>query len=191
MPRLHFIEHASLASWSIMIGVGALWCVLCLHFIWYRSCKTWPLRPSCIIDGPRVEGHAPLSPLHDRECARAYICLKFHAIHCLSLLLSKTSFCREFLPTGTVECRPAMDWWLIIWNPSRWISSMAGGYSLQPMVSYRVQGTCPRTLAVFKEVGQCKQRQQWYGTGFRGKINPSMHHSRIPRRGLRPSSLCI
>lgn len=99
---------------------------------------------------------------------------------CQNCLLQEVSADRQFsMPTGNPS-------WADNFINSRWLFSMAGLHFLQPMVFHSVQGTCSRTLAIFREAGQCKQRRQWYGTDLPGETGSSMHHSRIPRRGLWP-----
>ena len=83
-------------------GWGPLMCfVLAFHLI--SKLHTWLLGHhalKCVIDGPRVEGHAPLSPLHDRECGHAHICLKIPchtllALCCCQLQVSAGRFGRS------------------------------------------------------------------------------------------------
>ena len=110
-----------------MIEVGSLVCLCALHLT--LKCKLGLLghhASKCAIDGPGVEAHAPLSPLHDRGCVRAYICLRSHAIHCLSFVAVKIVFCRKFLPTGNIQCQPAICEWPIA-------SSAADGHSSWPV----------------------------------------------------------
>ena len=104
----------------------------------------------CVIDGPGVEGHAPLSPLYDRECVPAYICLE---ILCLALLVCcccqnclLQEFCadRQYrVPTGNVFSADSFI-------SSRWTLYTAGGHSIQPMMILRMQGAYSGTFTVFQ-----------------------------------------
>ena len=58
-------------------------------------------------------GHASLSSIFDGEHDHAHMCLKSHAICCLSSVAVKTVFCRKFLLTGRIQCRPAIGEWPI------------------------------------------------------------------------------
>ena len=82
--------------------------VLAVHL--KSKLHTWLLGQhalKCVIDGPRVEGHAPLSPLHDREHVHAYICLKIPCHTLLALCCCQLQVLQEALagrlntvPTG-------------------------------------------------------------------------------------------
>ena len=135
-----------------------------MHF--YIELQPWLLRLSCIkctIDSPRVKGHTPLSPLHDWESSHAYTCLKFHAIHCLSLLLSKTRFCRNFLPTGSVQCQPAI-------LPGPIASSAADGY-FQWSVDISFSRWCPTVFrGPVPELWQFSEKQGSANRGGSGMV---------------------
>ena len=149
-------------------GWGPLICfVLAFHLI--SKLLTWLSGHhalKCVIDGPGVEGHAPLSPLHDRECVHAYICLE---ILCLALLVCcccqnclLQEFCadRQYrVPTGNVFIADSFI-------SSRWTLYTAGGHSIQPVMILRIQGACSRTFAIFQRSRTVKQRQQWHGADF-------------------------
>ena len=145
----------------------------------------------CAIGGPRIKEHPPLSQKHDKGCVGAHICLEFHAIHCLSFVAVKTVFCRKFLPTGNIQCRPAIysvpialspaDGYCtrpVAIPPSRWCSAMLIEGSLGLWQVFRKEKTVKTEAVVL-----------WQRVS--GRYGSSMHHSRIPRRGPWPPSLCI
>ena len=154
----------------------------------YIKWKTWSLGLSCTIDGSRIEGHASLSSKHDRKHDHAHICLKSHAMHCLFSVVVKTVFCRKFLPTGRIQCRPAIFEWPVNQNnadgnprlsvgilPGRWCSA-----------------TCKEPVLEF---WRFSERQGSTNRGDRGTVRvfrasqvPSMHHLRTPRQRLWPPS---
>ena len=98
-----------------------------MHF--YIKWQAWSLGLSCTIDGSRIEGHASLSSTHDGKHGQAHMCLKSYSICCLSSVAVKTVFCRKFLPTGRIQCRPAIGEWPI--TPS----AADGNYTLPVGIS--------------------------------------------------------
>ena len=79
----------------------------------YIKWQTRSLGLSCTIDGSRIEVHASLSSKHDGKHDHAHMCLKSHAIHCLSSVAVKTVVYRNLLSTGSIQCRPAICEWPI------------------------------------------------------------------------------
>lgn len=177
------LDFGMIGSWSLF--------VCCMHF--YIELQPWLLRLSRIkstIDSPRAKGHTPLSPLHDWESSHAYTSLKFHAIHSLSLLLSKTRFCRDFWPTGSIECRPAIGEWLMT-------SSAADGYFQWPVdisssrwCSTVFKGYVPELWQFSEKQGSENRGSSVMAMGFRARWieHASFAH---PEAGLGPSLFCI
>ena len=90
-----------------MIEVGSLVCYVCIAYdIEMHSWLLGHHALKCVIDGPTVEGHATLSPLHDRESGHAYIALNFLAMHCLPSAAVKNRFCRKLWPSGRMPILP-------------------------------------------------------------------------------------
>ena len=149
-------------------GWGPLMCfVLAFHLI--SKLHTWLLGHHALkyaIDGPRVAGHAPLSPLHDRENGHAYIALNFLAMHCLPSAAVKNRFCRNIWPAGHLYCRPAihylpMDLKMVNNHPD-----MAGENSTWSVMLPSVQRVHLGSCTIFGGARQCKQRQQLHDTDF-------------------------
>ena len=138
----------------------------------------------CAIDGPRVEGHAPMSPLHDRECVHAHICSKkFHAIHCLPSATVNCRFCRIFWPVGYQECRPTNNLWPICLISGRCPSPLADDVPTRSVlltsVHISILGACEnfqRSRAVQPEATVLWQQVS-------GGDEPSTHRPRTSRRG--------
>ena len=83
-------------SWSCMIEVKALCVYVCIHFI--LNCAIWLLghhASRCVIGGPRVENHSPLSSWNDREGSCAHISCKYIAMPFLALCCSKVEKCSK------------------------------------------------------------------------------------------------
>ena len=127
------------------------------------------MHQKCTIDGPRVEGHAPLSPLHDRENGHAYIALNFLAMHCLPSSAVKNKFCRNIWPAGHLYCRPAIHCWPMDLQMADNHPDMAGGDPTWSVMLPSVPRVHLGSCTIFRGVEQCEQRQQWHGTGFRAR----------------------
>lgn len=87
----------------------------------------------CIIDGPRAEGHAPLSPLHDGECSHAHLCLKIpcHTLLALCCCQLQDSAGRNSRADTWSADRPnTISLWLYQWSMTipfgRWCSHLVG-----------------------------------------------------------------
>ena len=161
---------------------------MCLHALTLK-CNLGSLgyhAPRCTIDGPRTKSHVSLSPTHDREHWPCINMLK-NPIPCTAACCCcQTIFCRNFVPTGRKECRPALYVWPID-------LFAAGGHHKQPVeVSssrWHSEEHKEGILGLWEFLERQdskKQRRQWHGVGFSGQVATSMHHSRIPRQGLRP-----
>ena len=129
--------------------VVALCVYLCIHVILKRAIRLLGHHAlKCVIDGPRVEGHTPLSPLHDRECVRAYICLKIPCHTLLALCCCQLQVLQEALagrlntvPTGQESVADRL-------KGGRWFLSLAGGVCTWPVVFPNIHKAYPWTLAV-------------------------------------------
>ena len=164
--------------------------VCCMHF--YIKWQAWSLRLSCTIDGSRIEGHASLSSKHDGKHDHAHMCLKSHAIYCLFSVVVKSVFCRKLLPTGIIQCRPAIDGWPI--NPRTADGNSALPVGISPSRWYSAACKEP-VLGLWKfseKQGSINRGGSDVVRVFQASRVSSMHHSRIPRQRLRlrpPSSL--
>ena len=129
MLRIALHRHACCAS---------LICLICaLHSI--STCTLDSLGHhawKCVIGGPRIKGHPPLSHKYDKECGWCIHCLKCIAMPSSVLCCCQTSFCRKIWPAGHLKCRSAihmypMDYFVAgdhhtwpVTNPfSRWSST--------------------------------------------------------------------
>ena len=109
MIRLQCILHACLVPW---FGDGD-WALglFSLHFIWHENCTLDPLGHhawKCVIGGPRIEAHPPLSHKHDKECVGCIHCLNWAAMQDFALCCCKLQVLQELIagrqclvPTGS------------------------------------------------------------------------------------------
>ena len=110
----------------------------------------------CVIGGPRIEAHVPLSHKHDKGHDWCIHCLNCISMLCLALCCCQLQVLQAFLagrqylvPTGNVLVADSLI-------SSRWPYLAAGGYSTQPVVSPNVQGGIPEALAAFGGAEQGK-----------------------------------
>ena len=120
----------------------------------------------CVIGGPRIEAHAPLSHYHDKGHGWCIYALNCAAMLCLALccchlqILQEHSVDRQCkVPTGNHF--PADSLTLC-----RWPHPTAGGNSMQPGMSPSIQGSSPEVLATSRGVKEGKQRQLTHGGAF-------------------------
>ena len=168
MLRLHCILHACPVPW-LDDRNWALVCLIGLHFIWHENCTLDSLGHhawKCVIGGPRIEAHAPLSHYHDKghewcihalNCA-AMLCL---ALCCCELLVLQAFFVDRQYILSTGSKSPADEFILC-----RWSKFTAGGHSIQPVALPNVQGRSPEVLAASRGVKEGKQGQPMHGGAY-------------------------
>ena len=141
----------------------------------YIKWQIWFFESPCTIDGSRIEGQASLRTKHDRKNDNAYMCLKTPC-HALSILCLLSKLSLQEVSADRQNSVPAGNFLSADYQfNSRWKFWSAGRNSVWPVVLCSVQVTCPRTLAIYREIRQYKQKWQGYGTGFSGE--PSSEHA--------------
>jgi len=112
-PRTVSSVHACFASWITCDRGWVQFALLCaLHSI--STCTLDSLDHhawKCVIGGPRIEAHPPLSHKYDKECGWFIHCLKCIAMPSSVLCCCQTSFCRKIWPAGHLKCLPAIHCW--------------------------------------------------------------------------------
>ena len=167
MPRLHCINMHSL-SLDLVIGIRTLvW--FDLHFIWKQSCilgssghHAW----KCVIGGPRIEAHAPLSHYHDKGHGGCIHALNCATMLCLALCCCELQILQEHfadrqcsVPTGN---NVSADGCILC----RWPHPTAGGDFIQPVMSSSTQGCSSEVLAASRGVKEGKQWQPMHRGAF-------------------------
>ena len=98
MSRLHCILHACLVPW-LDDRNWALFGLIGLHCIWNQSCILGSLGHhawKCVIGGPRIEAHAPLSHYHDKGHGWCIYALNCAAMLCLALCCCHLQILQEY-----------------------------------------------------------------------------------------------
>ena len=161
MLRIALHWHACFASWIACDRGWVQFAWLCaLHSI--STCTLDSLGHhawKCVIGGPRIEAHPPLSHKYDKECGWCIHCLKCIAMPSSVLCCCQNRFCRKIWPAGSVECRSAKNVWPRVQFMVDDHFKMAGDDPTQPVVFYNTQRSNLGSCAIFREAEQSKQRQ--------------------------------
>ena len=138
--------------------------------------QTWPLRPSRIeMRNWWPEGRGPhslesITWLGEWPCS--HLLENSMPYTACPLLLSIAGFCRKQWPVDHRQCRPTIGGWLVVQHLADKPIHMAGGTLNWPVTFQGDQESvqrCPKNFTVFRGSGQCKQRQQCYGSEFPGE----------------------
>lgn len=161
--------------------------MFCVHFIWYWSCTLSFFDHhalKCAIDGPRVEGHTPLSLTHDKEGGCTYIALKMHCHALFILCCSKTGFCRNRWSVDHLHCRPATHSWprapFLVDDQF----SLAGDHYSWPVTSHSAQGLILEHIRDFCSFQRCRAVQTeatWVWRWISERNRTCTHSSLFPR----------
>ena len=117
-------------------------CLIDLHYIWNQSCILGSLGHhawKCVIGGPRIEAHAPLSHYHDKGHGWCIYALNCAAMLCLALCCCQLQVLQEYstdrqckVPAGNNFFADSFNFVPMAIPHCRWQFHSAGGDPLCP-----------------------------------------------------------